>query len=63
MSFYRGTGELLIDEMVSKEKQAAITKAAKLLGFNSLKILKENLPGEISYSDMRMVLVSQKIAK
>ncbi len=46
--------------MVSKEKQAAIIKVAKLLGFNSLKILKENLSGEISYSDIRMVLASLK---
>ncbi len=60
LSFYVGIGELSIDEMVNKEKQSAITKAAKLLGFNSLKILKENLPSEISYSDIRMVLASLK---
>ncbi|MDQ6763999.1 MAG: helix-turn-helix domain-containing protein, partial [Bacteroidota bacterium] len=60
LSLYVASGELVIDEMVDKEKQKAISKAVEEFGNKSLRLLKENLPLEISYADIRMVLASLK---
>jgi uncharacterized protein YpbB len=46
--------------MVNNEKQKAIFKSVELYGNKSLKILKDNLPHEVSYGDIRMVLASFK---
>ena len=43
---------------MNESKQKAIIKASELYGKNSLKTLKENLPEEVSYGDIRMVLAS-----
>ena len=56
--FYIISGELSIDEMIDKEKQKVILNAIELHGNKSLKLLKENLPEEISYGDIRMVSCS-----
>ena len=47
-----------MDELVNEDKQKAIIKATELYGITSLKTLKENLPEEVSYGDIRMVLAS-----
>ncbi len=47
-----------IDDLVDKPQQQAIKKAAELFGVASLKTLKENLPEEISYGEIRMVLAA-----
>jgi ATP-dependent DNA helicase RecQ len=56
LSFYITSEELSIDEMVDKEKQKAISNAIELYGNKSLKLLKDNLPEEISYGDIRMII-------
>lgn len=58
LSYYITSGSLLIDDLVDVPKQKAIQKAAELFGTISLKTLKENLPEEISYGDIKMVLAS-----
>ena len=61
LSYYISTGELDINDFVGCEKQADITKATEVFGITSLKVLKDNLPEEISYGDIRMTLASIKI--
>jgi ATP-dependent DNA helicase RecQ len=58
LSYYISSGDLLIDDMVDIHKQKAIHKAAGLFGTSSLKTLKENLPEDISYGEIKMVLAS-----
>lgn len=53
-------GELDINKMVSIEKQNLIKEAAKIHGRDSFKILKENLPEEVTYGEIRMVIASEK---
>ncbi|MEP6594583.1 MAG: DNA helicase RecQ [Ginsengibacter sp.] len=58
LSYFISEGELSVDEVVNKNKQEAITKAAEFHGVKSLKILKENLDKDVTYGDIRMVLAS-----
>jgi ATP-dependent DNA helicase RecQ len=52
------SGVLPIEEVVDKKKQEAISKATEAVGTIGLKALKENLPEEITYSEIKMVLAS-----
>ena len=61
LSPFIANGEIKINEMVSVEKQLLIKQAVKIHGKESLKILKENLPEDISYGEMRMVLAAEKM--
>ena len=56
LCYYVGTGELDINTLVTKEKQAMIQDAMQQFGKLSLKILKDNLPAYISYTDIKMTL-------
>lgn len=56
LAFYISSGELPIDGVVSKDKQDLIREAAQQWGNTSLKLLKDNLPPEVSYGDIRMML-------
>jgi uncharacterized protein YpbB len=58
-----GTGDLSIDEIVSKEKQALINNAVSKHGTVSLKALIDDLPKEITYGEIRMVLAVNKTAE
>ncbi|MCW3081836.1 DNA helicase RecQ [Segetibacter sp.] len=58
LSFYIARHELQIDDLVEGSKRMAIEKSAEIFGRNSLKVLKENLPEEIGYGDIRMVLAA-----
>ena len=58
LSTYVASGELKIDDFVTIPKQRIISDAISLHGTSSLKILKENLPEEITYGEIRMVLAS-----
>ena len=59
LSYYVASGNLMIDDLVDVQKQKAIQKAAEIYGTaNGLKILKDNLPEEISYGEIRMVLAA-----
>ena len=60
LSYFISEGELSVDEVIDKNKQEAIIKAAKFHGIKSLKTLKENLDKDVSYGDIRMVLASIK---
>lgn len=58
LSYYIARGDLDIDTFVSKHKQQAIKKAAEIFGLESLKVLKDNLPEEITYGEIRMVVAN-----
>lgn len=58
LSYYISAGEFDVDEFVDIQKQVAIKKAFEIFGGGSLRILKDNLPEEIGYGDIRMVLAS-----
>lgn len=58
LSAYIAIGELLVDDFVTFSKQQAIQKEVALHGVQSLKVLKENLPEEISYGEIRMVVAA-----
>jgi len=62
LALYVGTGEIDINTMVPLEKQLLIKAAAKTHGYQSHKTLKENLPENISYGEIRLVLASGKAA-
>jgi ATP-dependent DNA helicase RecQ len=56
LSYYIGTGELDIDTMVSPEKQQLIKQAVERFGRLGLRNLKDNLPDNISYGDIKMAI-------
>jgi len=58
LSYYITSGEIPVDDVVDKHKQEAIKKAAEMFGRDSLRILKDNLPEEITYGEIRMALAS-----
>jgi PIF1-like helicase/Helix-turn-helix domain/HRDC domain/Helicase len=57
---YVFTGEINIDELVSKQKQLQIKDAATIHGSLSHKMLIDNLPKDISYGEIKMVLAAEK---
>ena len=60
LSFYIAKHELQITDFVENHKQKAIKKSAEIFGTGSLKVLKDNLPEEIGYGDIRMVLAAME---
>lgn len=58
--WFVGSGEIDINKMVSLEKQLLIKAVAKTHGIQSHKTLKDNLPENISYGEIRLVLASAK---
>jgi hypothetical protein len=63
LAYFVGTGEIDIDALVSKEKQRLIKEAVILHGFLSHKTLIDNLPKNISYGELRMVLATTKASE
>jgi ATP-dependent DNA helicase RecQ len=61
LSYYISKGDLQINNFVDTSKQQAIKQAAELFGAEPLRTLKENLPEEITYGEIRMVLASMSI--
>ncbi len=61
LAWFVGNGDIDINKLVSLEKQLLIKAAAKSHGTESNTILKENLPDNISYNEIRMVLASEKV--
>jgi len=53
--------QINIDDFVSKENQSLIKEAIQIHGISGTKNLKENLPENISYGEIRMVIASEKI--
>jgi hypothetical protein len=60
LAHYVVNGDIDINKLVSLEKQLLIKAAAKAHGNTSHKILKDNLPETISYSEIRLVLAAEK---
>jgi ATP-dependent DNA helicase RecQ len=60
LSYFIAEGELSVDDFVPKDKQELILEATELFGVTSLKTLKENLPEEINYGEIRMVVAWMK---
>jgi len=56
LSYYITTGELDINDFVPADKQELIAQAITQYGRLSLKVLKDNLPEEISYGEIRMMV-------
>jgi hypothetical protein len=61
LASFVANGELDIDKMVSKDKQLSVREAIKKFGKESMKVLKENLPENISYGELKMVMAVDKI--
>ena len=59
LSYYVGTGEIDITEFVPEDKQELIAAAITRYGRLSLKLIKDNLPEEISYGEIRMMVAFQ----
>jgi hypothetical protein len=57
---YIANGELGIDDLVSKEKQKLILKALEMFNYeDGLNPIKNNLPAEISFSEIRYVMADR----
>ena len=60
LSFFIGTGEINLDELISPERQLLIKDAVLKFSSEGLKVVLENLPPDFSYNEIRMVLASEK---
>ena len=62
LEWFVGNGDININEILSSEKLQIIKSALKTYGTISLKIIKENLPPDFTYGEIRLVLASEKAA-
>ena len=60
LAWFVGNGDIDINKIVPMEKQLLIKDAAKSYGSASHKILKDNLPDTVSYSEIKLVLAAEK---
>jgi ATP-dependent DNA helicase RecQ len=60
LAWFIGTGEVDVNELIPLPKQDLIKSAIKIHGPSNHKILIKNLPADISYGDIRMVLAAAK---
>lgn len=61
LSYYISSGKLNIADFVSAEKQELIEVALAKYGKGSLRLLKENLPDQIGYGDIRFTIAATEI--
>lgn len=61
LSYYISSGKLDIDNLVPPDKQELIHTALKKYGKSSLRLLKENLPEEIGYGDIKFTIAATEI--
>ena len=61
LTHFISTGEIDLEEILSEEKISTIKKAIAIHGNTSAKALKENLPEEIGYGEIRMVMGAPSI--
>jgi hypothetical protein len=61
LAYYVVNGDIDINKLVSQEKQLLIKAAVEVHGRESNKVLKDNLPVTIGYSEIRMVLAAEKM--
>jgi ATP-dependent DNA helicase RecQ len=59
LSFYIQLGELDITELVTSEKIKMIKAALEKHGLSSIKSIKENLPENIGYGEIKMVMAAE----
>ncbi len=59
LAWFVGTGEIDVNEIVPLKKQKTIKEAVKIHGALSHKTLIENLPNDISYGEIKIVLASK----
>ena len=60
LASFVANGEVDINKIVSEERQLLIKEVVKKFGNESFKTLKENLPADISYGEIRMVIAASK---
>ena len=60
LAHYVFTGEINIDDVVSKQKQQQIKDAVVIYGSLSHKTLIENLPADFTYGEIKLVLAAGK---
>jgi len=60
LSKYISTGEIEITTLISPERIALINDAIKATDVGSLNVIKQKLPSDISYGEIRMVLAANK---
>lgn len=58
LSFYVSSGKLKINDLVPPDKQELIHTAITQYGKSSLRLLKENLPEEIGYGDIKFTIAA-----
>jgi PIF1-like helicase/Helix-turn-helix domain/HRDC domain/Helicase len=60
VAWFVGNGDLNINNIMSLEKQSLIKEASNTIGSSSIKAIKDKLPIDISYGEIRLVLASCK---
>jgi ATP-dependent DNA helicase RecQ len=60
LAYFVRTGDIEINELVSSEKQQLIAAAVTEHGHQGLSSLIQNLPKDISYGEIRMVIAASK---
>lgn len=60
LAAFIASNQININDLVPADKQKLIEEAVKIHGKENLKLLKENLPENISYGEIRMVIASMK---
>lgn len=58
LAYYIASGELSVDELVKPHKQELIKAAIAQYGKQGLKTLKDSLPAEVSYAEIRFVVAA-----
>ncbi len=58
LAAFVANGEIDLNKVVTPEKQNLIKEAVKIHGSESFKTLKENLPEDVSYGEIRMVMAA-----
>ncbi len=61
LCIYISDGIIDINHFVSTEKQALIKEAIKIHGTSGTRNLKDNLPEDITYGDIKMVMAAEKL--
>jgi ATP-dependent DNA helicase RecQ len=60
LSFYVGKGELDLRLFVNEDKERVIREAIDTYGNSRLKTLKDNLPLNYSYTEIKMVVAAKE---
>ena len=61
LAYFVGSGIIDINTLVSKEKQKLVKDAVAIHGMLSHKTLIDNLPKDIGYGELRMILAANKV--